>query len=155
MYLDERRVLVEGEQEGADQLDKNILALAGGALGISVVFLEKIAPNPPQKTLVYLCLAWLGLVLSLLMTLSSFLTSQHAYRRQIKILEAEIFAEAGEKKGGKNCWSRITRFLNWFSIISFIFGVAMLAYFSIQNVMYRYSPSANKTMQAPVAETKK
>jgi hypothetical protein len=155
MYLHERDVLIEGEQESTDQLDKNILALAGGALGISVVFMEKIAPNPLPETLVFLCWSWLGLALSLLMTLSSFLTSQHAYRRQIEILEAEIFPETGDTGGSKNCWSILTRILNWCSIISFIFGITMLAYFSIQNVRNRYSAPANQTKQAPVTETKK
>src|ERR1044071_5676495 len=74
VYLDENRSLVSGEETSADHLDKNILTLAAGAIAISLVFLEKIAPNPQPSTLVFLCLAWVSLIGSLLSTLISFLT---------------------------------------------------------------------------------
>src|SRR6266481_9982565 len=70
-YRDERKALVEGEQASADQFDKNILALAGGALAVSLVFLEKIAPQPKETTLPYLYCGWGALVLGLCLILSS------------------------------------------------------------------------------------
>lgn len=134
IYVDERKALVEGEQASADQFDKNIITLAAGALGISLVFLEKIAPEPNAKTLIFLYIAWAALVISLLATLSSLLTSQHAYRRQREILEDNFLPEPGKEGRGKiNKWARRTQFLNWTSIIAFIVGAAMLALFSIQN----------------------
>jgi hypothetical protein len=133
-YLEERRSLADGEKESSDQFDKNILTLAGGALGISVVFLEKIAPKPLAETLIWLYGSWGAFVLCLLITLSSFLTSQHAYRRQIKILEAEIFPEHSGIAAGKNPWAQATRILNWSSIAVFILGIGMLLLFSIKNM---------------------
>ncbi len=142
VYIDERKSLVEGEQAGADQFDKHILTLAGGALGISIVFLEKIAPNPDPKTLIVLKISWFLLVLSMLLTLASFLTSQHAHRRQRKILEEEFFSK---KRGEKNRWAVCTQCLNWLSIASFIIGVSMLAWFSIQNVKHDSTGQKTKT----------
>jgi len=132
-YQDERKILIEGEQTSSDQFDKQILALASGALGISIVFLEKIAPHPGPATFKYLYFAWGGLVFSLLSTLSSFLTSQHAYRRQIQILEAKLFPQNSEGSDDANHWARATRYLNWTSILGFIFGIGMLVLFSISN----------------------
>jgi hypothetical protein len=135
IYIDERKALVDGEQAAAEQFDKNILTLAAGALGISLVFLEKIAPDPDVKTLNYLYVAWIALVISLLATLSSLLTSQHAYRRQREILEEVFFpkSEAANHHAKPNKWAKQTNFLNWTSIIAFIVGVFMLATFSIQS----------------------
>jgi hypothetical protein len=132
VYIDERKALVEGEQASADHFDKNILTLAASALGVSIVFLEKIAPHPDPKTLIFLYVSWSALVVSMLFTLSSFLTSQHAHRCQRKILEGEFFPE--KKSTKKNQWAIWTQRLNWMSITAFIIGVVMLAWFSIKNV---------------------
>lgn len=133
-YLDERKSLVEWEHTIASHFDKSIFALAAGALGISLVFIEKIAPEPDSKTLILLYLSWLSLVLSLSTTLSALLTGQHAFRRARSILEDEFFPEGEKKSKNQNCWSTGTQILNWSSIIFFIIGVGTLALFSIQNV---------------------
>jgi hypothetical protein len=146
IYVDERKSLVEGEKTTADNFDKNILTLAAGALGISLVFLEKIAPEPNPKTLIYLYLSWASLVSSLLAILSSQLTGQYAYRRARVLLEDEFFPEEKKencKKG--NWWAKTTQFLNWASIFAFVFGTALLVYFSIQNVKLGSSKSAAPT----------
>ena len=132
VYIDERKALVEGEQASADNFDKHILTLAASALGVSIVFLEKIAPKPDPTTLLFLYVSWFSLVISMLFTLSSFLTSQHAHRCQRKILEDEFFAYGKSVK--KNRWAIWTQRLNWMSIAAFIIGVGMLAWFSIKNV---------------------
>jgi len=135
IYLDENKALVTGEEASADQFDKNILMLAAGAIAISLVFLEKIAPHPQESTLFYLRCAWGGLVASLLLTLSSFLTSQHAYRRQ-RIINDEIFFSDPLSKPPKriNWLAGITSFLNLTSIVAFIFGLSMLLWFGFLNM---------------------
>jgi hypothetical protein len=147
VYLDERKLLVEGEHKSADQFDKTITTLSAGALGLSLVFLEKIAPNPSPKTIVYLNFAWIALVLSLVSILSSFLLSQHGFRRQRKILEDEIFSEDGKPVDKINEWARWTAKLNWFSIAAFIFGAAMLATFSIKNVKHTFKKSRSNEIE--------
>jgi hypothetical protein len=148
-YRDERKALVEGEQASADQFDKSILTLAGGALAISLIFLEKIVPEPKASTLPYLYCGWTALVVSLCAILASFLTSQHAYRRQRKIVEAVFFAEPGKEPEMVNSWGRWTSVLNWISILVFILGVSMLVVFSTENI--RLKTIMNKP--APVATT--
>src|SRR5258708_18743593 len=60
-YVDERKVLVEGEQSNSAEFDKSILTLSAGALGLSLVFLEKIAPDPLLETIPYIASAWICL----------------------------------------------------------------------------------------------
>jgi hypothetical protein len=151
-YLTERKSLIDGENVSTDTLDKNILTLSGGALGLSLVFLEKIVRAPKEWTLIFLSLAWLALVLSLVTMLGSFLTSQHAFRRQRKILEIEMFpedhvCEDGKKPDCKNFWSNRTTCLNWASIICFGTGVLLLCTFSILN-MWKSNPKQQKGLDS-------
>ena len=135
IYLDENKSLVAGEETSTDHFDKNILTLAAGAIAISLVFLEKIAPHPLESSLVYLRFAWGGLVISLLSTLSSFLTSQHAYRRQREINDEIFFSDPTSMPPKQiNGWGRITGFLNWTSIVAFISGLIMLVLFGFLNM---------------------
>ena len=143
VYIDERKALVDGEQSSAENFDKNIITLAAGALGISLIFIEKIAPDPNKQTLIYLYLAWGSLLLSLLATLSGLLTSQHSYSRARDILEDEFFPQQAENGNSKkNRWAAWTHFFNWTSIAAFIVGTAMLAFFSIQNMKYGLAKKA-------------
>ena len=68
-YLDERRLLIEAEQKGAQQFDKAILTLTAGALAISLTFIKNIAPHPKAWTIIFLALAWFTFIVSLLSTL--------------------------------------------------------------------------------------
>lgn len=131
IYIDERKSLVEAEQTIAHNFDKNIFTLAAGALGISLVFLEKFTSDP--KTFACLYISWSALVVSLSATLSSLLIGQYAFSRARDILEDEFFPE-GENKSNQNCCATGVGILNWISIVSFIVGVSALALFGIQNV---------------------
>jgi hypothetical protein len=133
IYIDERKSLVETEQTIAHNFDKNIFALAAGALGLSLAFLEKIIPKPNPETLVFLYISWFSLVLSLLATLSSLLIGQYAFRRARDILESEFFPSK-ETPSNRNICGIIAQILNWSSIAFFIIGVSTLVLFSVQNM---------------------
>ena len=51
VYLEERKLLVDAEREGARTFDKAILTLAAGALALSITFLEKVVPVAQATTL--------------------------------------------------------------------------------------------------------
>ncbi len=133
VYLDERRPLIEAEQKGAQQFDKAILTLAGGALAISLTFIKNIAPHPKVWTIYWLALAWIAFIVSLLSTLCSFLTSQSACRKQRDILENEFF-NSEDSHNENNISALWTKRLNLFSIILFVLGIIFLSIFSIGNI---------------------
>jgi hypothetical protein len=130
IYIDERKALVEAEQTIAHNFDKNIFTLAAGALGISLVFLEKFTSNP--ETFGFLYISWFSLVASLSATLSSLLIGQYAFRRARDILENEFFPK--EDGTNRNYWASFAEILNWSSIIFFVVGIGALAWFGTQNV---------------------
>ena len=131
-YIDERASLNTAEKESSQFFDKSVLTLAAGALGLSLTFIDKIAKTPKESTFPFLYLAWIFFCASLLSTLISLLTSQHACRKQREILEKDYFEE--QSVNTCNLQAKVTSFLNWVSIILFILGIVGLIIFSILNV---------------------
>ena len=141
VYIEERKLLVDAEREGSRLFDKAILTLTAGAFGLSLTFIRQMAPDIKSGTVFLLICAWVGFCLSLLFTLISFLTSQSACLKQIKILEVEYFNSQREhdKKANieniENKSSDWTGRLNKLSIVAFMLGVIFLAIFSISNLL--------------------
>ena len=133
IYLEERKSLIDAEREQSRLFDKAILALAGGAFGLSVTFIREIVPNNKPEKPYYLALAWLFFCASMLSTLISFLTSQHACSRQRELLEIND-TEEDRTVQMQNRAATWTWRLNVCSIVLFILGVIFLAVFSIINL---------------------
>ena len=131
IYLDERKFLLDVKREGTRAFDKAILTLAAGAFGLSLTFVKEIAPCAETRTVVILVLAWLFFCASLLSTLISFLTSQEACSRQIKITKVEFLNDdkSQEKTKLKNRPARWTLGLNISSLVTFVIGTILLAVF--------------------------
>lgn len=53
-YSKEREVLRSASLQLGGRYDQWLLTLAGGALALSLVFIEKVAPEPTTWTLVFL-----------------------------------------------------------------------------------------------------
>src|ERR1051325_2843837 len=88
-YIQDRDALRNDSLEVSGRYDKAVLALAGGALALSVTFLEKIAPHPVPWTFILLALAWLCLIASVLLELYALSTSQTVTNEQIAIADEE------------------------------------------------------------------
>src|SRR5215210_7581229 len=83
-----RTLLEKCETEAASAFDKTTVTLAGGALGISVVFVKDIAPHAPKWATVLLLLpAWLALAASLLGVLLSLFVSMKSMRHEIECID--------------------------------------------------------------------
>ncbi len=129
-YITERKSLVEAELEQSRLFDKAILTLAAGALGLSITFIRQIAPTPDPNTIWMLIFAWGAFSGSVLATLTSFLTSQFACRRQREILDAQ---QSDRAAGSRNGFGIATTILNILSAILFVIGVVFMVVFSINN----------------------
>jgi len=134
-YLQQRNSLINAELEQARSFDKYILTLAAGTFGLSLVFIEKIAPNPEAGTICLLVTAWATFGASILSTLLSFLLSQAACKKQREILDNWYEKEAElSKEEMKNSFTTWTNVLNWTSMAFFIIGVVFLTTFSVVNL---------------------
>ena len=130
-YLDERRLLVDGEVQVAARFDKSILSLSGGALLLSMTFIKDIVHGSPKATWL-LIVAWVLLGTAIGAMLVSLLTSQKAYRKQRDILDEQL--DKADKEGVYNRWACATKWLNRASITLFLVGVVFLGYFTVMNM---------------------
>ena len=125
-----REWLVTTEHAASRDYDKAVLALAGGALGLSVTFLHGLVAKPVPCSLVWLGLAWSCLALSLLSILVSILTSQHALRRAIQQVDDQTI-RAASRPGG---WlSGLTEGLNITAALTLVLGLVFLVVFALLN----------------------
>ncbi|HOV99726.1 MAG TPA: hypothetical protein PK595_09190 [Bacteroidota bacterium] len=130
LFLDERKLLIEGIKEGARTFDKAILALASGAFGVTVAFMKDIAPHPFPNTLCLLGWSWGLFSLSLVLILFSFLSSQKACKEQIDVSYNVIVL----KKEEKTIWTMVTTILNISSIIALIGAIILWGTFAYWNL---------------------
>ena len=128
-YISTRKSYDEAELEVSGRYDKWILTLSGGALGLSITFMDKIAKNPSQDTLLWLKLSWGSLVFSLLAALLSLLTSQSAIRENRKELDNANVEKRAPRLIFPRWFSWITNGLNWGSLVLFILGTILLCIF--------------------------
>ena len=121
LYIEERKILVDSLRESSRTFDKAILTLASGSFGFTIAFLKDIVPIPFENTKWLIHFSWSLFVLSILLILISFLTSQKACLKQIENTYEII---TNKKKDMQNNWGSATTFLNYASII-----VLIIAYF--------------------------
>lgn len=125
---DWRKHLVTAEQKSQEDLDKALLSLSGGALGVSFVFLKDIVGLGPLVSTWSLLLAWGSWTASTMTVLLSYYGSVFTIQRAITRLDAKqpndrAFALLGA----------ITRILNAAGGLLFAVGVASMLYFVVMN----------------------
>jgi hypothetical protein len=125
-----RDALAAAGQEASTAYDKAIMALSGGALGLSITFMKDIVHSPGAVSLCRLETSWSCLTASLAFILISMLSSQSALRKAIRQVDKE--SVPGERPGGG--FAVVTTWLNGLSAVAFVVGVAFLAWFAIANL---------------------
>lgn len=146
-YIKEREALRRDLLEISGRYDKAILALAGGALALSITFLEKIAPHPSGPCRWLLGIAWLFLIAALLLELHALALGQTLLNLQI-VKDDEIYREylnslpeAPPTASVENVSldklqksrKRLRR-INFWSQWTLILGVVLLCIFSLCNL---------------------
>jgi len=137
MYIATRQSYDSAELEVSGRYDKWILTLSGGALGLSITFIEKIAKDPFPSTIPVLAVSWGFLVLALLMGLISLVTSQSAIRECRAELDNANLEERAPHFPNKRWFAILTNSLNWGALVAFIIGVILLCTFSIKNINHK------------------
>jgi hypothetical protein len=154
-YLKTRQSYNEAELEVSGRYDKWILTLSGGALGLSITFIEKIAKNPTPDTLFWLEISWVCLVISLLTALLSLVTSQSAIRENREELDLAHSENRAPSLSFSRWFTYITNGLNWSSLILFILGVVFLCVFSFKNIDQKIADGGNGHGKETTATTSK
>jgi hypothetical protein len=119
-----RRHLVAALHTASQDFDKAVMTLAAGALGVSIAFVNSVAPEP--RATFWLGLAWALFGASLVFILVSFITSQQAIRWEIDHLY--------DDPRPQRPWRFSTRNLNYGAAGAFVFGVGSLVVFALLNL---------------------
>jgi hypothetical protein len=126
-----RARLQELEQKAQEAYDHAVLALSGGALGVSLAFLKDIV-KPGQAQDAWLAgIAWAAWCASLACTLWSHYWSTRALRRAVEELDA---GEAKRKSRLGGLADELTVGLNFAAGVAFIIGAASFAMFAFRNL---------------------
>ena len=144
-YSKEREKLNGASLETGGRYDRVVLTLGGGALALSLTFLEKIVPHPSSWTLWLIVPAWLFLIGSVALQLLALAASQDAIRIQIERLDAEYSfyfssdnpsdAVAKRTPEGENRFVKRATCLNICSRWILIIGMILLFAFSACNML--------------------
>lgn len=129
-FIKYRTELIELKQKSESSADKTMLTLSGGALALSLTFLN-ISPIG-YHAVGFLVAAWITFAAALIATLMSFRTSACAMAYEIQALDREI--ATGEGAGKANYWDKTTHLLNCFALACFIIGTGLFVCFAKQNV---------------------
>ena len=128
-----RKHLIVSEQKSQEDYDKTVIALSGGALGISFAFLKDYIGEGSINNVTNLLYAWASWGTSVTIVLISYYTSHLALRKAIaQVDENKIMNE----RPGK-CYSIITAILNALAGILFLVGVIFMIYFCSTNLTNR------------------
>ncbi len=134
-YRKRRDFLIDVGREASRHFDKYILTLAAGTFGLSLLFVERIAPHPKDGTEWLLIAAWVAFGASILSTLVSFLLGQESCSKEMKILDGKYRGDIKDEKEIKNRFVPWTKLLNWTSMVLFVIGVVFLITFSALNLL--------------------
>jgi hypothetical protein len=85
--MEQRKLLIDLQNQSSQSMDKLIVTLAGGALTLSLAFIRQTVPEAMPGTTIFLALAWLFLILSLVAQLISHFTSQYGMMKECEQLE--------------------------------------------------------------------
>jgi hypothetical protein len=140
----------------SERYDQWVLTLSGGALAISLTFIEKIAPGPARWTLILLGLSWLAYIFAVLAGFAAIFFSREAIYKQLDIDDAvyEQFGKTSteEKPEGEslsesvNPHIRTLKILNRTSISCLTFGTFLMCWFALSNIA---SAKAHKEQELP------
>jgi hypothetical protein len=126
-----RDLLEQLETQASASFDNMVLALSGGALGLSLTFLKDIAPQPvPWTVFRLLAPSWFSLVVSLLALMLSQLASMNSMRHEIECLDGRK-KRTTARSGGIWRWS--TSSLNYTACFGCVAGIALLVSFVVVN----------------------
>jgi hypothetical protein len=138
-YLRERSFAAEVERDQTRFIDQSVLSLSGGALGISLAFVDKFIGASGAALPLFLAIAWGALVSSIVAVLVGMHVSQWAIDRHIRDLERYSIAPTGTAFPS-NPWAKCTSVANAIASLLFIVGIICLLVFVYAN--YTSTPTA-------------
>jgi hypothetical protein len=132
--LKHREAMVDLRSDQLTTLDKSLLSISSGALGISIVFMDKIGGGAGVSN--FLLASWLCFGSAISANIISYFTGGEDAQREIMKIDKCIITGTAYENGG-NPFRGATKALNIVSLVLFLLGVSFLtlhAYASTRTV---------------------
>jgi hypothetical protein len=149
-YVTRRSNLDDLAFKTSERYDQWVLTLSGGALALSLTFLEKIAPDPSHCTLLFLGLSWFAYIIAVLAGFCAIDTSRKAIYRQLEIGDenyvqfrkttTKLKPEGEPLPAAENRPAKFVGCLNVISLSSLVVGTMLLCVFAIANLAIAKTP---------------
>ena len=110
----------------AGELYQQLLTIATLFLGGSIVFMEKIAPNPKPPTLILIYIGWLALLISIVLLIVIRLNN-------IDTISLSVSKDENEKNKGKNL-EKINHIITRIMVIFLTIGLIFITIFGAINL---------------------
>ncbi|KAA3451644.1 hypothetical protein C7I87_06460 [Mesorhizobium sp. SARCC-RB16n] len=139
--LKHREAMVELRSDQLTTLDKSLLSVSSGALGISIVFMDKIGGGSAPVS-GYLLTSWICFGAAISANITSYFTGGEDAQREIQKIDRCIITSTGYESGG-NPFRGLTQALNVAALVLFILGVISLALHAYSST--RMAPNGTTT----------
>ena len=128
-YIKQDEEFSKRDLSNVENLDKAILSLSSAGLGLSLIFIRNVVKLEEAAHIWLLHVSWLMFVLAITSTLLSYLFGQSALNKQ-RIINEKYYLEGDEDAGWRiPLASKITRFLSYVSVSTYIAAVSFTALF--------------------------
>lgn len=148
----ERNRYIDAKADQSKTYDQTILTFSAGAIGLSLTFLEKLAPQPVHAALLYS--SWSLFGAAILAVIVSFALSQAAMDHEIAWLDATWTAVENRQSQppprSSNRRLLVTKVVNLLAGSLFILGIATLVGFAASNWP---PPALRSTITRPLKVT--
>jgi hypothetical protein len=128
-----RKLLDDYESKATEDFDKTVVTLAGGALGLSLAFIEKVVPVGGAQHLWLLAVSWSLLILAVVCNLLSFMAAMQSMRWEQQVLDGRRALKSADEPAGGS-WRRWTKTFNWLALVSCVAGIILLFAFAAVNL---------------------
>jgi hypothetical protein len=134
IYVSTRQDLLNRNLSNSEKYDNAILTLSTGVLGISMAFIKDIVPLNRADYVPLLKISWCLFGAAIISTLTSFLVSQLAIKRQLEYAEKYYLDSQEEYLNKKNRPAAWTDYINYVSGGFFVAGIIATVLFVSANV---------------------
>jgi hypothetical protein len=148
-YLNRRERLDRAYTESIREYDRLVTWASGGALLVSITFIEKLAPHPRPDTAWILSFGWALLAGAFLLSLVSQYASSRVHSWRLNELnhlqkaggerQESWASEAGRLARGARVWGATTKWSTFLSGVALVVGMVVLSTFAFLNIPFSLS----------------
>ena len=123
LYAKTRDDLLKRQLSNSENADRAVLTVSAAALGFSLAFIKDIVPLGTAMYPALLYLSWLCFVVAIIITLTSFFTSQRAITAQLVLAESYYLQHEEDALKTLPMFATITDWLNMAGALCFFVGI--------------------------------